>query len=217
MIKNIENILFDLDGTLTDSKKGIINSLLFALNKLHIEEPSINELDSFIGPPLRQSFKKRYNLSDDVTDKAVNYYREYYSEKGIFENELYAGIAELIKTLYDKKFKLFVATSKPTNFAEKVLIYFNLKNYLTGFLGTASDNAQIDKTEIISRLVSGYSLNPINSVMIGDREHDIISGKNNNMKTIAVSYGYGTYKELLLQNPDFIVSTCDELKLLLMY
>ena len=127
MISNIGNLLFDLDGTLTDSKKGIINSLLFALKKLEIEEKSINEQDNFIGPPLIISFKTRYNLSDEIVEKAINYYREYFSEKGIFENELYKGIAELLKVLFEKKYKLFLATSKPTVFAEKVLIHFNLK------------------------------------------------------------------------------------------
>jgi phosphoglycolate phosphatase len=215
MINNIENIFFDLDGTLTDSKKGIINSLLFALKQLNIEEHSINELDTFIGPPLRTSFKTRYNLSDDIAEKAIDFYREYFSEKGIFENELYSGVEDLLKSLFEKKYHLFLATSKPTFFADKVLVHFNIKKYFTGILGTKSDNFQIDKTEIISQLVSAYSLNPSNSVMIGDREHDITGGKNNSMKTIAVLYGYGSRAELLSHNPDYLVRTCDELKILL--
>jgi len=211
----IDNILFDLDGTLTDPKEGIVNSILYALDKLEIQEKHINELDAFIGPPLRDSFKKRYNLSDELADKAMTLYREYFSEKGLYENEVYTGIEELLGFLYSHKYKLFVATSKPTLFAERILRHFNLDKYFIETIGSNLDNTRTDKTEIISHVVSTYNLQTNNSVMIGDRKHDIIGAKNNSMRSIAVTYGYGSLEEISLHKPDFIVNSCGELKSLL--
>jgi phosphoglycolate phosphatase len=211
----IESILFDLDGTLTDPKEGIVNSILYALDKLEIKEKHIKELDAFIGPPLRDSFKKRYNLSDELANKAMCLYREYFSEKGLYENVVYAGIEELLEFLYSHKYKLFIATSKPTLFAERILRYFNLDKYFIETIGSNLDNTRTDKTEIISHVVSVHRLQANKSVMIGDRKHDIIGAKNNSMRSIAVTYGYGSLEEISLHKPDFIVNDCDELKSIL--
>lgn len=129
-IGKMDNILFDLDGTLTDPKEGIINSILYSLKKLDISEHSIKELDSFIGPPLRDSFIARYALSNDLADKAVEYYREYFSNKGLFENELYEGIHELLERLGAQGYQLFVALS--INLASvlgRQLVNFQLQQY----------------------------------------------------------------------------------------
>lgn len=208
----IDNILFDLDGTLTDPKEGIVNSILFALNKLNIQEKNIKELVAFIGPPLRYSFQTRYNLSDELADKALTLYREYFSEKGLYENEVYTGIEELLEFLYSHKYKLFVATSKPTLFADRILRYFNLEKYFIEIIGSNLDNTRTDKTEIISHAVSVHHLQANNSVMIGDRKYDIIGAKNNLMRSIAVTYGYGSLEEISSHKPDFIVNSCNELK-----
>jgi phosphoglycolate phosphatase len=212
MIAEIDTILFDLDGTLTNPKEGIVNSILFALKKLRIQENHINKLDSFIGPPLRDSFAKRYNLNDAQADKAMLYYREYYSAKGIFENILYPGIVEMLETLKSNKYKLYVATSKPTVYAIEVLKHFNIDTYFNEIIGSHLDNTRTDKTEIISHAISNYGLQASHSVMIGDRKHDIIGAKNNAMKTIGVSYGFGSLEELILHKPDFIVHDCQEIK-----
>ena len=211
----IDSILFDLDGTLTDPKEGIINSILYALDKLQIQEKNINELVAFIGPPLRDSFKNRYNFSDELADKAMILYREYFSEKGLYENEVYSGIEELLGFLFSHKYKLFVATSKPTLFSERILKYFNLDKYFVGIVGSNLDNTRTDKTEVISHVVSVHRLQTKTSVMIGDRKHDIIGAKNNSMRSIAVTYGYGSLEEISLYKPDFIVNNCDELKSIL--
>jgi phosphoglycolate phosphatase len=211
MIDEIDTILFDLDGTLTNPREGIVNSILFALKSLRIQENHINKLDSFIGPPLRDSFVKRYNLNDAMADKAMLYYREYYSAKGIFENILYPGIIEMLELLVSKKYQLYVATSKPTVYAIEVLKHFNLDTYFNAIIGSHLDNTRTDKTEIISHVISGFDLLAGRSIMIGDRKHDIIGGKNNLMKTIGVTYGFGSLEELILHKPDFIVHDCDEI------
>jgi phosphoglycolate phosphatase len=208
----IDNILFDLDGTLTNPKEGIVNSILYALKKLGIQENHVSKLDAFIGPPLRDSFVKRYNFTDDVADKAMLYYREYYSAKGIFENKLYPGITELLESLSSNNYQLYVATSKPTVYASEVLIHFKLDNYFKATIGSHLDNTRTDKTEIISHIISRYGLQASHSVMIGDRKHDIIGAKNNSMKSIGVTYGFGSLEELILHQPDFIVNDCQEIE-----
>jgi phosphoglycolate phosphatase len=213
MMDKIDNILFDLDGTLTDPKEGIVNSIVFALNKLGIHEKDIAELDTFIGPPLRESFLKRYNLTNELADKAMFYYREYFSVKGIYENKIYPGVKEMLESS-DQHYKLFVATSKPAVFAVEVLRYFKIDSYFDEIVGSNLDNSLTDKTEIISYLVSTNGLQVNDSVMIGDRKHDIIGAKNNSMKSIAVTYGYGSTEELLLHQPDLIVNNCKEIEAL---
>lgn len=212
----IENILFDLDGTLTNPKVGIVNSILFALEKLSINEPNIDELETFIGPPLRESFVARYNLTESSADLAMNYYREYFSVKGLYENEVYQDIPALLEFLFDNKYKLFVATSKPTVYAEKIIEHFNLSQYIVKTIGSNLDNTRTDKSEVISHVLSTFGLQTGNSVMIGDRKFDIIGAKNNSIKSIGVTYGYGTLEELQLHKPDFIVNNCSEIKAILL-
>jgi phosphoglycolate phosphatase len=211
MSGRIDNILFDLDGTLTDPKEGIVNSILFALNKLGIHENNIDELDTFIGPPLRDSFLKRYNLNDELADKAMLYYREYFSVKGIYENKIYPGVKDLLESLSSRNYQLYVATSKPTVYSEEILNHFKIDRYFKAIIGSNLDNTRTDKTEIISYIISSFGLKASHSVMIGDRKHDIIGGKNNLMKTIGVTYGYGSMDELLLSQPDFIMNDCKEI------
>lgn len=212
MTENIENILFDLDGTLTNPKEGIVNSILYALNKMGIPENSPHELETFIGPPLLESFQMRYDLSDKKADEIVIAYREYFSTKGLYENILYDGITELLELLHSQKYKLFVATSKPTVYSERILKHFKLKKYFTEIIGSNVDNTRTDKTEIISHIVTTHSLQAHQSIMIGDRKFDMIGAKNNSMKTIAVTYGYGSIEELSSHQPDFLVNTCSEIK-----
>jgi phosphoglycolate phosphatase len=210
-----DNILFDLDGTLTDPKEGIVNSILYSLEKLGIQENFIDELDSFIGPPLRESFAVRYSLSNDLADKAMLYYREYFSVKGLFENKIYNGVEDLLESLSSHRYKLYVATSKPTVYATEILRHFKIDDYFDEITGSNLDNTRTDKTEIISYIVSAYGLLACDSFMIGDRKHDIIGGKNNSMKTIGVTYGYGSLEELSSYQPDFIVNNCNEIDTLL--
>ena len=212
MTNTIKNILFDLDGTLTDPKEGIVNSILYALSKLGIEEEHVSELDGFIGPPLRESFMLRYNLSDHLGDEAMRLYREYYSVSGLYENILYPGVAELLESLSASNYKLYLATSKPTVYAAMVLAHFKIDRYFKEITGSNLDNTRTDKTEIIAYILSTYNLQAHQSVMIGDRKHDLIGAKNNSVMTIGVTYGYGSLHEHLSEKPDRIVNSCLELK-----
>ncbi|HKK43660.1 MAG TPA: HAD hydrolase-like protein [Bacteroidales bacterium] len=208
---NIQNLLFDLDGTLTDPREGIINSILYALDHLGIEESRVNELNSLIGPPLRESFIKRYNLSEKMGDRALKLYREYFGVKGIYENRLYEGVDNVLESLYETKFRIFLATSKPTVYATEILKHFNLDRFFTDITGSNIDNTRTDKSEVIAHVVNSNTLITKHSVMIGDRKHDLIGARNNNMRSVAVTYGYGTTGELRAEHPDLLVNSCREL------
>ncbi|WHT91949.1 HAD family hydrolase [Bacillus cereus] len=189
--------LFDLDGTLTDPKEGIVNSVLYALKKVGIEELHISELDSFIGPPIQQSFVERYNMNEGEVERAVFYFREYLKQSGLLENNIYEGIPILLKQLKDTGNRLFIATSKPTIFAEQVIEHFQLTNYFEDIIGSNLDGTRIKKEEIIAYILqTNEELNKEEIVMIGDRKHDIIGANQNGIASIGVLYGYGSETEL---------------------
>ncbi|MBL7976316.1 MAG: HAD hydrolase-like protein, partial [Candidatus Kapabacteria bacterium] len=190
---------------------GIINSILHALTVMNIHEPHPEELELFIGPPLRTSFATRYNLPTEEATKAVEAYREYFGVRGLFENEVYAGIPEALQYFHQNGYTLFTATSKPTVYAKKILEYFALDQYFTDVIGSNLDNTRTDKTEVIAYAMHQHSILPERAVMIGDRKHDIIGGKNNTMRTIGVSYGYGSMEELTEEQPTYIVHSPKEL------
>jgi len=211
-MNGIENILFDLDGTIIEPEEGIVNSVLYALNKLGIQESNKEDLKNFIGPPLIDSFKIYYELSESAAIQAVNYYREFFSQKGIYQNALYPNIEKVLKGLAKNGFQLFVATSKPTVYAKQIIENFNLGYLFRDVVGSNLDNTRKDKTEIIEYLISNFELDRSQTLMIGDRKFDILGGKNNSIGTIAVSYGHGSMKELMDSNPDLIVNDCIQLK-----
>ncbi len=210
-------LLFDLDGTLTDSGAGIINSVLYALKKFDIEVEDRTQLYAFIGPPLAESFQKFYHFSQEQAFQAVGYYREYFSEKGIFENMVITGIDTLLDKLSYSGKKLVVATSKPEAYTIKILEHFNLISYFQFVAGATMDETRNTKTEVIA-----YALEHINAlsksevVMIGDRKHDIEGAKNNNIDSIGVLFGYGDRKELEQAGANYIVESIAELRTLLM-
>lgn len=140
-----KTFLFDLDGTLTDPKEGIVNSVLYALKKVGIEEVHISELDSFIGPPIQQSFIERYNMSEGEVERAVFYFREYLKQRGLFENNVYEGILKLLQQLKSSGNRIFVATSKPTVLAKQVIEHFQLTNYFEDIIGSNLDGTRIKK------------------------------------------------------------------------
>jgi phosphoglycolate phosphatase len=202
-----ENILFDLDGTLTDPKEGITNSVKYALGKFGIEEQDMSLLVKFIGPPLAESFESFYGLSPEDAQKAIGFYREYYSVKGIFENEAYEGIADTLALLGERGRRLFVATSKPTVFAERVLEHFDLRRYFSAVAGSELDGSRTDKAEVIGWLLSAHALDAGRTVMVGDRRHDIAGARKNGIASIAVGYGYGDEEELEASGANFICPT----------
>lgn len=210
--KIYETALFDLDGTLIDSGEGITNSVFYSLQKFGIEIKDKTELYRFIGPPLHESYEKFYGFSKEKAKTAVEYYREYYREKGIFENQIYGGVEELLKTLYDAGKNLIVATSKPKLFAEQILNYLDLAKYFICIAGANMDGTMTKKAEVIRYGLTAACVPDLSkAVMIGDREHDILGAKEVGIDSIGVLFGYGNYEELKNAGADYIVKKAEDI------
>ncbi|EFM08511.1 HAD-superfamily hydrolase, subfamily IA, variant 1 [Paenibacillus curdlanolyticus YK9] len=206
-----KHVLFDLDGTLTDPGVGITKSVQYALQKLGIEEDR-EQLYSFIGPPLQLSFAERYGMSESQSTEAIRLYREYFAETGIYENELYEGMQELLETLKRSEAVLHVATSKPTEFAQRILSHFGIAAYFESVTGSFLDGRRTDKTEIIRHVLTSHCIAKEDTVMIGDRKHDLIGAANNGIASVGVSYGYGSEEELKACSPSIIVQSVASLE-----
>ena len=205
-MKNYNNILFDVDGTIIDPKEGIIKSVQYSLEKFNIKVNDFKKLECFIRTPLYESFKNYYNFNDDDTELAVKYYREYYKEVGIYKNYLYKGIIDVFEELKGKNKRLIVATSKPTLFTEKILKIHNIYKYFDFVSGATLDKTRIKKEDIIKFAIKEMNINSTeNCIMIGDKKQDIIGANKNKMDSIGVLYGYGTLKELEEQKPTYII------------
>lgn len=193
-----ETVLFDLDGTLTDPGLGITNSAMYAMKKFGVEVADRHELDWFVGPPLRQSFMRALNLDEEGAAVAVEYYREYYRDQmGMLENEVYAGIEDVLKALREKGKRLAVATSKPEVFAVQILEHFGLAQYFEVIAGDTLDFQRNTKAAVIANALERMGITDRSSVvMVGDREHDVIGAKAQGIKCIGVLYGYGNRDEL---------------------
>ncbi|SCZ10430.1 HAD family hydrolase [Alkaliphilus peptidifermentans] len=216
MKKEYRYILFDLDGTLTDPKVGITKGVQYALAKYGIKEDDLDKLESFIGPPLLYSFKEFYSFDSEKATEAIKYYREYFSEKGMFENIPYNGIRRLLEGLMEEGKILIVATSKPTYFAEKILKYFELEEFFTLIAGSNLDGSRCEKDEVIQyirEIIPEITCN--NTIMVGDRKYDIIGAKQHHIESIGVTYGYGGEEELKAAEATFIVTSIEELNVLL--
>ena len=209
-------ILFDLDGTLTDSGPGIMKSVCYALDALGIEEDSAERLRSFIGPPLYASFMKHYGFDKDRANLAVEKYREYFAVSGMFENSLYDGIPELLAELREAGLTLAIATSKPTVFAAQIARHFGIDGYFEVIVGSELDGSRIEKSEVVAHTLQALGVtDPSAAVMVGDREHDIIGARANGIKAIGVLYGYGSREELADARAWAISATVEELRTLL--
>lgn len=210
-MKAYETILFDLDGTLTDPGLGITNSVIHALKRLKISPPPREELYKFIGPPLHESFEVFYSLTRDEAMTAVDYYREYYKEQGIFENRLYDGIPSLLEHLSEKDKKLILATSKPEVFAKRILEHFNIDKYFSSVCGALLDGSRTDKSEVIAYALNGtHRLD--STIMVGDRKHDIIGATKTGIDSIGVLFGYGSAGELMDAGATYICETVNDIE-----
>lgn len=210
-------ILFDLDGTLTDPALGITNSVAYALEKMGITPPQRQELLKFIGPPLAGSFEKYYGLSKEDSYRAVDIYREYFAPKGIFENTVFEGIPEMLKKLKAAGKTVALATSKPTVFADKILKHFNLFDFFDLTVGSKLDGTLTDKAEVVRVVLEGLGVtDKATAVMVGDRSHDIVGGAKNGLKTVGVTFGYGSKTELSDAKATKIVNSVAELEELLL-
>ena len=211
--------LFDLDGTLSDPKIGITTCVQLALRHFGIIVDNLDELEPFIGPPLKESFMNFYGLSEEQALKALEVYRSRFSTKGLYENEMYHGIDTMLCELKAQGYTLAVASSKPTVYVEQILEYFNIKQYFNHVVGSFLDGRRVDKDEVVEealRLLGVTEECKSEAVMIGDRMFDVNGAKSHGIRSVAVSYGYGSKEELMGAHPDHIIDSVKELKDLLL-
>ena len=210
------HILFDLDGTITEPFEGITKSVKYALEKFGITVDNLNDLRSFIGPPLFESFRNFYGMSTEDSVKAVEYYREYYIPKGIYECYIYKGIEEMLKKLSKSSCKLILATSKPEPMAIKVLQYFDLAKYFDLICGASLDESRTKKELVVAYAIESAEIKDKSSaIMIGDRKFDVEGAAANGISTIGVTFGHGGRDELeqagAIMTFDDTFSLCDYL------
>lgn len=207
-MKDYSTVFFDLDGTLVDSGEGVRNSVEYALKKFGIEVENKNSLSCFIGPPLTVSFKTFYGFDDENADRGVAYYREYYKDKGIFEGYVYDGIEEALIRLKAAGKKVMVATSKPEEYAKRVLEKFGIAKYFDFIAGaTLDEKTRANKIEIMKYAFDSCGVSPSDTIMVGDRLFDIEGAKHFGMECIAVLYGYGSREEFEKYEAEYIVNT----------
>ena len=208
---DIKTILFDLDGTLTDSGEGIMNAVRYTLERYE-KTATEAQLRSFIGPPLQTQFQQFLNVSEEEGKRAVSIYREYYTERGIFENKVYAGVIGLLEQLKASGFRICMATSKPETFAVQIAEHFSFASYFDRIGGALMDGRRTKKCEVIEYVRAeegiGRKRDARDSVrMIGDREHDILGAKQTGIHSMGVLYGYGSREELEKAGAEWIAET----------
>ncbi|MBO4903390.1 MAG: HAD family hydrolase [Lachnospiraceae bacterium] len=210
-----DHCLFDLDGTLTDPAVGITNSVMHALDQYGIRVNDRSELFPFIGPPLDHSFMKFYGFSEEEAATAIRYYREYFSVKGLFENEVYDGIPALLSELKKRSVTLAIATSKPYEFTVRILEHFDLMKYFDHIGAATMDGSISRKEDVIQNLLDKLPVTDKSSIlMVGDRHHDIDGAKANGLDSAGVLWGYGPEEELRQAGADYLLTEpADLLKL----
>lgn len=211
-----DHIIFDLDGTISDSRKGIYNATVYMCENMGIRLPTESQFADLIGPPLQQGLNKVFGLQGESIDMAVKMFREYYGEKGYVENELYPGINLLLSSLAGDDRQLYIATSKYEIYARKVLQFFNIHGYFTDIAGADFNGLQAGKDALILMLLQRNGItDPDSIVLIGDSKYDIDAANLLNIDSIGVTYGFSSYDEMTGFNPDYIVKNVEELRHLL--
>ncbi|MBQ8418650.1 MAG: HAD hydrolase-like protein [Phascolarctobacterium sp.] len=211
-----KNILFDLDGTLTDSSEGITKSMQAALRAIGIDEPDLKELYKFIGPPLRGSMIKFYGSSPEEVNTALEVYRERYTRVGWAENKAYPGMVELVRDLQAAGFRTGMCTAKPEFFAVPIAEKFGYKPYLETITGSTLDGSMDDKAQVVELSLQKWNISTEADketiVLVGDRREDVLAAHANGIKCIGVGYGFGSYEELSEVGVDFWVETVEDLR-----
>ncbi|MDO5422311.1 MAG: HAD family hydrolase [Eubacteriales bacterium] len=205
-------LLFDLDGTLTDPMEGITNSVAYALEFYGIHVEDRNTLTPFIGPPLKDSFMKYYGFPPEQAEEAIWKYREYFEKSGMFENAVIPGIPEALARLKDAGKVLITATSKPEIYAKKIMEKFGLSPYFTDICGADMEETRVRKADVIVYAMEKNGITDLaETIMVGDREHDILGAKECGLKSVGVLFGYGSREELAQAGADFIAETVEEM------
>ena len=211
--KEYKHVIFDMDGTLTDSKPGIINAAIYASKEMGVKDIPVEQLNNLIGIPLQDYFKIIYGYNNVQVDEAVYHFRKYYGEKGVYENKVYPGIMELFNELFNSKIKIYISTAKYEKYAKVVIRHFNFERYLTDMIGADAAGLHATKTELASVIIKRNNITGLtNTVTVGDKYMDMQAGKDNDIDTIGVTYGFGSREELENENPTYIVDTTNELK-----
>ena len=205
-------ILFDLDGTLTESGPGITRCVQYALEKIGHPEEDLEALRCFVGPPLKEMFMEYAGVDEETAETAVVYYRERFEPVGMYENHLYPGVAEMLKTLKNRKYRLAVSSSKPEKYVRKILAQFGIDGYFTEIVGADEEKNRTTKEEVVREALRrlGLSNHPEQAVLVGDKEHDVYGARACGVECVAVLYGYGTREELEKADPLRIVETPEE-------
>jgi phosphoglycolate phosphatase len=205
-------LLFDLDGTVVDSGLGVTNSVMYALKKWGIEVKDRKKLYVFLGPPLVDSFSEHYGFSHEDSLKCVEYYREYYNEKGIFENTVYDGIVDVLVKAREMGKKIILATSKPEEYAKQILEYLDLLQHFDFVAGATMDESRNEKAGVIRYALESLGItDPSDVVMIGDRKYDVVGSREYGFDCVGVLFGFGSREELESVRAAYIVETVAEL------
>ena len=191
----MNSAFFDLDGTLTDPKPGITGCIQYALDRLGFPVPHQDELVWCIGPPLHASLKK-FVGTDELADRALELYRERFRDVGLYENRLYDGIGKTLSEVASGGRRLFVATSKPKIYADRIIDHFGLRHHFAHVFGSELDGTRTDKADLLAYALVETGMDRSRAIMIGDRSHDMVGARKNGMKAIGVLYGYGSLTEL---------------------
>ena len=205
--------IFDLDGTITDSGSGIINSIRYALEKYRLPVPEEKVLRTFIGPPLKEQFQAVCGLNEEESARMVDAYREYYTEKGIFENSVYSGVPEMLERLKESGARILMATAKPEKFARRIAEHFDFAKYFEFIGGACMDGRRTDKYEVIEYVIDQCGISEEErkrAIMIGDRSHDMIGAGKAGQHSLGILYGYGDRGELEAADAEMIAETPEE-------
>ena len=206
-----DTILFDLDGTLTDSGLGITKGVQYALGQMGYEVPPRESLFSFIGPPLHKSFQNQYGMDEAASFEGVRQFRVYYNQMGgILENEVYPGIRELLRELKAAGKRLMIATSKPQAAAQTVMRHFGLDEFVPEIIGGTDDDRRNTKGKVIAWILREYGVDPETAIMVGDREHDVLGAAENGIPCIGITWGYGDRAELETAGAKAVFDTTGE-------
>lgn len=201
-------VLLDLDGTLTDPAPGFVGCIRYALDTLSLPLPADEEITCHIGPPLEETLAKLLGPKDaSALPDAIRLYRERYADKGLYENAVYAGVPEALDAITERGQTMYLATSKPQVFAARILDHFGLARFFSGVYGCQLDGTHADKRDLLAFLIHQENLPPQQSIMVGDRYHDIRAAKSNRMGSLGVLWGYGSEAELNGADADDVIAT----------
>jgi phosphoglycolate phosphatase len=206
-----QHLIFDLDGTISNPKQGILNGYYYAFEKMGMPGKSESELIPLIGPPLRNVFSDIYSFSSEDTDLAIKHYRDYYyGQGGMYENIIFGGMKQMLQGLHEKGHTLHIATNKGWQ-VDKILDYLGVLEYFTSIEHHNEAKGVTEKHQMLSNILAQQNIANEEAIMIGDREHDILAAHHTGMQSIGVLYGFGTKAEMDICKPTFVVSTVDEL------